>query len=42
MSDSELLAALRERFARLEATLEISDGSAALNGNGAEADIEEP
>jgi phage terminase small subunit len=41
MSDEELLAGLRERFARLEATLAIGNRLIALNGSGADKDIAE-
>jgi phage terminase small subunit len=41
LSDAELLAAIRERFARLESELRpaITNGSIAVNGNGADTDI---
>jgi hypothetical protein len=44
LSDDELLAGLRERFAQLESELRlpISNGSIALNGNGQDTDIEGP
>jgi hypothetical protein len=41
MSDAELLTALQERFTKLMAELAITNGkSIALNGNGADTDIE--